>query len=150
MGISFFNFNCSDVFLLEKTPKSIFLTLIGNDQGLTGDATGVPGHRVGDVVLFGGSDDHPCSCAVREADSHGAITASPVRRQNGPVAVDFHLGISQRRQVTIVKHLNFYLYLCGAQRKRESQSALNWKPMHSFCHLQSTFTLLAVEMNNFW
>lgn len=52
---------------------------IDNNQRLTGDAAGVPGHRVGDIVLLGGSDDYPCSYAVQEADSHGAITASPVR-----------------------------------------------------------------------
>lgn len=35
-----------------------------NNQRLTRDAAGVPGHRVGDIVLFGGSDDYSCPCAV--------------------------------------------------------------------------------------
>ena len=63
---------------------------------LTGDAAGVPGHRVGDVVLFGGCDDDPCSGAVQEADSQDAIAAGPAGRQDGVVAVDFHLSVHQR------------------------------------------------------
>lgn len=58
---------------------------------LTGDAAGVPGHRVGDVVRFGGRDDDPRSRAVQEADSQDAIAAGPAGRQDGLIAVDFHL-----------------------------------------------------------
>lgn len=87
---------------------------------LTGDAAGVPGHRVGDVVSFGGCDDYPCACAVQEADSQGAIAAGPAGRQDGLIAVDFHQSVRQLRQVAVVEHLDFYLYLCRSTNRESS------------------------------
>lgn len=109
----------SNVLPLQQTSKPIYVRWIDSNQRLTGDAAGVPGHRVGDVVSFGGGDDYPCSCAVQEADSHGAIAAGPTWCQDGLIAMDFHLSVSQWRQVTVVEHLDFNLYLCSST-KRES------------------------------
>lgn len=85
---------------------------------LTGDAAGVPGHRVGDVILSGGCNDDPGPCAVQEADSDYAIAAGSAGRQDfGLIAMNFHLSICQRWQVTVVKHLDFYLHLCKNKDK---------------------------------
>lgn len=81
------------------------------DSRLTWDPAGVPGHRISDVVLFGGCNDDPCSRAVQKADPHHAIAAGPTRRQQSLVTMDYHLSVRQRRQVTVVKHLDFYLHL---------------------------------------
>lgn len=66
----------------------------------------MPGHRVGDVVLFGGCNDDPGSCAVRESHSHDAIAAGSAGRQDALVAVDVHLSAAQRGQVAVVEHLD--------------------------------------------
>lgn len=79
----------------------------------------MPGHRVGDVVLFGGRDDDPCSRAVQEADPQDAIATGPARRQHGLIAVDFHLSAGQRRQVAVVEHLDFNLHLCENKKRGE-------------------------------
>lgn len=72
----------------------------------TGDAAGVPGHRVGDVVGLGGRDDDPGPRAVQEAHPQHAVAAGPAGRQHGLVAVDLHLSARQRRQVAVVEHLD--------------------------------------------
>lgn len=77
----------------------------------------MPGHRVGDVVLFGGGDNDPCSRLVQEADPQDAIAASPAGRQDGLITMHCHLGVSQRGQVAVVKHLDFNLHLCEDERE---------------------------------
>lgn len=96
----------------------------------------MPGNRVGDVVLFGGRDDDPCTRAVQEADPQDAIAAGPARRQHGLVAVDFHLSAGQRRQVAVVEHLDFNLHLCkeekgGREPSEDSAERWNYRPVRA-------------------
>ena len=71
----------------------------------------MPGHGVGDVVLFGGRDDDPRSGAVQEVDPQDAIAAGSAGRQDGLIPVDVHLSVRQRGQVTAVEHLDLDLHL---------------------------------------
>lgn len=82
----------------------------------------MPGHRIGDVVSFGGRDDDPCSCAVQEVDSQGAIAAGSAGCQDGLITMDFHLSVGQRRQVAVVEHLDFYLHLCENTKRERPES----------------------------
>lgn len=81
-------------------------------KGLTGDAAGVPGHGVGDVVWSGGGDDDPRAGAVQEADPQDAVAAGSAGRQHALIPVDLHVSVRQRGQVAAVKHLDFNLHLC--------------------------------------
>lgn len=84
----------------------------------------MPGHRIGDVVPFGGCDDDPCSCAVQEVDSQGTIAAGSAGCQDGLITMDFHVSVGQWRQVAVVKHLDFNLHLCG-NTMRESPGSFH-------------------------
>lgn len=108
----------------EGTVKALFMhnKLRFPPCWLTGDAAGVPGHRVGHVILFGGCNNHPCPCTVQEADSYYAIAAGCAGCQDfGLIAMDFHLSICQRWQVTVVKHLDFYLHLCKNKHRIQNE-----------------------------
>lgn len=53
----------------------------------------MPGHRVGDVIPFGGCDDDPGACSVQEAESHHTIAAGMAGCQKRLIPMDFYLSV---------------------------------------------------------
>lgn len=53
----------------------------------------MPGHGVGDVIPFGGCDDHQSAWLVEEIDHEHAITSCFAGSQHALVAVDLDEGV---------------------------------------------------------
>lgn len=55
----------------------------------------MPGHGVGDVIPFGGRDDHQGTRPVEETDHKHAITSCFAGSQHALVAVDLDEGVRE-------------------------------------------------------